>query len=152
MIKLQVNGQIYDLDVDPDTPLLWVLREQLGLTGAKYSCGIGECGACTVHLNDEPYPSCSITAGEAVGQKITTIEGLKGRTADALFKSWAEVDAPQCGYCQPGQIMHAAALLSLSPKPVPHEIDQAMSNVLCRCGTYQDIREAVQKAAEELEK
>ncbi len=151
MIKLRVNGQTHDIDVDPDTPLLWVLREQLGLTGTKYSCGIGECGSCTVHMDGEPFPSCSVTAAEAVDREITTIEGLKGRTATVLFKSWAEVDAPQCGYCQPGQIMNAAALLEINPKPTREEIDQAMSAVLCRCGTYPDVRRAVQKAAEELE-
>ena len=150
MITLRVNGQTHDIDVDPDTPLLWVLREQLGLTGTKYSCGIGECGSCTVHMDGEPFPSCSVTAAEAVDREITTIEGLKGRTATALFKSWAEVDAPQCGYCQPGQIMNAAALLEVNPKPTREEIDQAMSVVLCRCGTYPDVRRAVRKASEEL--
>lgn len=150
MIRLQVNGKPCDVEVDPDIPLLWVLREQLGLTGTKYSCGIGECGACTVHIDGEAIPSCTVTAGEAAGKRITTIEGLEGRTAKALFNSWTQGDVPQCGYCQPGQIMQAAALLSKNPKPMEQEVEQAMSNVLCRCGTYQDIREAVLRAAKEM--
>jgi len=151
MIRLQVNGKPHDVDVDPDTPLLWVLREQLGLTGTKYGCGIGECGACTVHIDGEAVSSCTLTAGEAAGKRIITIEGLVGREAEALFKAWAEGDVPQCGFCQPGQIMQAAALLSRNPKPGEQEIERAMSNVLCRCGTYQDIREAVLRAAKEME-
>lgn len=150
MIKLYVNGKTYAVEADPDTPLLWVLREQMGLTGAKYGCGIGECGACTVHIDGEAVPSCTVPAGEAAGRKITTIEGLVGRVADALFTAWTEGDVPQCGYCQPGQIMQAAALLSSNPKPGEKEIERAMSNVLCRCGTYQDIREAVLRAAMEM--
>jgi isoquinoline 1-oxidoreductase alpha subunit len=150
MIRLLVNGKAYDVDVDPDTPLLWVLREQLGLTGTKYCCGIGECGACTVHLDGEAIPSCTVSAGEAAGRKITTIEGLSGRVAEVLFKAWTDGDVPQCGYCQPGQIMQAAALLSGNPKPGDEEIEKAMSNVLCRCGTYQGIRKAVQRAAKEM--
>jgi aerobic-type carbon monoxide dehydrogenase small subunit (CoxS/CutS family) len=152
MIRLQVNGKSYDVDVDPDTPLLWVLREQLGLTGTKYSCGIGECGACTVHIDGEAVPSCTVPAGEAAGRRITTIEGLEGREADALFKAWSDGDVPQCGYCQPGQIMQAAALLTIHPRPSDEEIERTMSNVLCRCGTYQDIREAVRRAAKEVER
>ncbi|PKN29147.1 MAG: (2Fe-2S)-binding protein [Deltaproteobacteria bacterium HGW-Deltaproteobacteria-21] len=151
MIRLQVNGKVRDVDVDPDTPLLWVLREQMGLTGTKYGCGIGECGACTVHIDGEAVPSCTVPAGEAVGRKITTIEGLSGKAAEVLFRAWTQGDVPQCGYCQPGQIMQAAALLSANPKPGHEEIEKAMSNVLCRCGTYQSIREAVQKAAKEME-
>lgn len=150
MIRLQVNGKAYEVDVDPDTPLLWVLREQMGLTGTKYGCGIGECGACTVHIDGEAVPSCTISAGEATGRKITTIEGLSGRAAEVLFKTWSDLDVPQCGYCQPGQIMQAAALLSANPNPRVEEIEKTMSNVLCRCGTYQGIREAVQRAAKEM--
>ncbi|MEW6668525.1 MAG: (2Fe-2S)-binding protein [Thermodesulfobacteriota bacterium] len=150
MLKLYVNGKTFDVEVDPDIPLLWVLREQLGLTGTKYSCGIGECGACTVHIDGEAVSSCSISAGEAAGKRITTIEGLAGRAADALFKAWAEGDVPQCGFCQPGQIMQAAALLSIEPNPGEQEIERVMSNVLCRCGTYQDIRQAILRAAKEM--
>lgn len=150
MITLQVNGKTVEVDVDPDTPLLWVVREQLGLTGTKYGCGIGECGACTVHMDGEAVPSCAISAGEAVGRKITTIEGLAGPEADALFKAWIEGDVPQCGYCQPAQLMQAAALLSGNHKPGDQEIERALSNVLCRCGTYQSIREAVHKAVKEM--
>jgi len=148
MLKLTVNGGTIKIDVDPDTPLLWVLREQLGLTGTKFSCGIGECGACTVHLDGEPVRSCAFTVGEASGKEITTIEGLKGPVADALRRSWIEGDVPQCGYCQPGQIMNAAALLASNRKPTNTDIDDAMSGVLCRCGTYQDIREAIVRASE----
>jgi isoquinoline 1-oxidoreductase alpha subunit len=150
MIRLQVNGKPYDVDVDPDTPLLWVLREQIGLTGTKYGCGIGECGACTVHIDGEAALSCTVSAGEVAGRKITTIEGLSGQASEVLFKAWSDGDVPQCGYCQPAQIMQAAALLSVNPNPGNEEIEKAMSNVLCRCGTYQSIREAVQKAAKEM--
>jgi len=152
MIRLDVNGKTYDVDVDPDTPLLWALREQIGLTGTKYGCGVGECGSCTVHIDGEAVPSCTLTVGEAEGRNITTIEGFSGRIADALFKAWSEEDVAQCGYCQPGQIMQAAALLSTNPNPKVEEIEKSMSNVLCRCGTYQRIREAVQKASKEMER
>jgi isoquinoline 1-oxidoreductase alpha subunit len=151
MIKLHVNGETRSVETDPDTPLLWVLREHLGLTGTKYSCGIGECGACTVLIDGEAVPSCSVAAGDVAGRKIVTIEGLTGRVAEALFKAWTEGDVPQCGYCQPGQIMRAAALLSANPAPGEEEIERAMSGVLCRCGTYQRIREAIERAAKELE-
>lgn len=148
MLKLTVNGRTSMIDVDPDTPLLWVLREQLGFTGTKFSCGIGECGACTVHLDGEPVRSCVFTVGEVSGKEITTIEGLKGPVADVLRRSWREGDVPQCGYCQPGQIMTAAALLTSNRKPTNADIDDAMSGVLCRCGTYRDIREAIVRASE----
>ncbi|RJR50555.1 MAG: (2Fe-2S)-binding protein [Desulfobacteraceae bacterium] len=151
MVRLQVNGKPFDVDVDSDTPLLWVLREWIGLTGTKYGCGVGECGACTVHLDGEAVPSCTISVGEAEGRDITTIEGLSGRIADALFNAWSDEDVPQCGYCQPGQIMKAAAFLSIHPSPNVEEIDKGMSDVLCRCGTYHRIRAAVQKAAKEME-
>ncbi len=150
MISLKVNGVSYDLDVDPETPLLWVLNEQLNLTGTKYSCGTGECGACTVIMDGEAELSCSITAEEAQNRDITTIEGLQGRTADALHKAWMEEDVAQCGYCQPGQIMTAVALLTHNPNPDDRAIDAEMSKVLCRCGTYQDIRSAIHKASSEV--
>ena len=150
MITLHVNGEEHRIQCDPDTPLLWVLRDHMGLTGTKYSCGIGECGSCNVHIDGVAVRSCSITAGEVQGQKIVTIEGLKGKVAEALFRAWADVDAPQCGYCQPGQILQAAELLADNPKPSDEDINDAMSGVLCRCGTYQHIREAVHKAAKEI--
>jgi isoquinoline 1-oxidoreductase subunit alpha len=147
MITLRVNGRIHELNVDPETPLLWVLRDNLGLIGTKYSCGIGECGSCTVHLNGEPIPSCSTPVSEVSGKEVTTIEGLKGSAAEALRRAWIENDVPQCGYCQPGQIMTAAALLAAKPNPTDEEIDEAMSKVLCRCGTYQHIRTGIHRAA-----
>ncbi len=150
MIRLLVNGKTHTVEADPETPLLWVLREQLGLTGAKYSCGIGECGACNIHMDGEAVPSCTVTAGEAAGQRIVTIEGLEGREAEALFSAWEAGDVPQCGYCQPGQIMQAATLLKENPRPEKADIQQVMSRVLCRCGTYQDVQAAVLRAAEEV--
>ena len=150
MLSLRVNGKDYALTVDPDTPLLWVLRDHLGLTGTKYSCGIGECGACTVHVDGKAVLSCTTTAGEVVGKEITTIEGLKGLVGDALRRAWIEEDVPQCGYCQPGQIMTAAALLTSKPRPTDAGIDDAMSGVLCRCGTYQQIHRAIHRAAVEI--
>ena len=149
MLTLRVNGTIHKLAVDPETPLLWVLREQLGLTGAKYSCGISECGACTVLINGEAVPSCSITVEELEGDDIVTIEGLEGSLADALRKAWIEEDVVQCGYCQPAQILSAAALLKSNANPDDDAIDAAMSAVLCRCGTYQAIRKAIHLAAKE---
>jgi aerobic-type carbon monoxide dehydrogenase small subunit (CoxS/CutS family) len=149
MIKLVVNGIVHKLDVEPDTPLLWVLREQLGLTGTKYCCGEGECGACMVHVDGKPTLSCVATIQEVSGKQVTTIEGLKGRLADALYRAWIEEDVPQCGYCQPGQIMTAAALLSANPHPTDDDITAAMKGVLCRCGTYSAIRRAIQRVAEE---
>jgi aerobic-type carbon monoxide dehydrogenase small subunit (CoxS/CutS family) len=150
MIQLNVNGKDYEIDVDPDTPLLWVIRDHLKLPGTKYSCGIGECGACTVHMDGEAVPSCSVTAEEAAGREIVTIEGLKGKIAQALKDAWAEEDVPQCGYCQPGQIMTAANLLIRKPDPSDEEIDDAMSAVLCRCGTYSSIRRAIHRASAEI--
>lgn len=147
MVRLTVNGKEHEIDVEPDTPLLWVLREDLGLLGTKYSCGIGQCGACTVIVDGEAVGSCVISAQEAEGHDITTIEGLNGPIAEALIEAWAEFDVPQCGYCQPGQIMTAAALLASNPSPSDEEIDSGMSRVLCRCGTYPEIRKAVRKAA-----
>lgn len=147
MISLRVNGRFYQLDVDPDAPLLSVLNEQLGLTGTKYSCGIGECGACTVIINGEAVLSCTTTVEEVQNLNIITIEGLEGPLADALLKAWIEEDVAQCGYCQPGQIMTAAALLTRNPDPGDHAIDSAMSSVLCRCGSYQGVRKAIHLAA-----
>lgn len=149
MLTLRVNGTMYKLVVDPDTPLLWVLREQLELTGTKYSCGIAECGACTVLINGEAVPSCSIAVEELEGDDIVTIEGLEGSLADALRKAWIEEDVVQCGYCQPAQILSAAALLKSNANPDDDAIDAAMSAVLCRCGTYQAIRKAIHLAARE---
>ena len=149
MLTLRVNGTIHKLAVDPETPLLWVLREQLGLTGTKYSCGIAECGACTVLINGEAVPSCSIAVEELEGDDIVTIEGLEGSLADALRKAWIEEDVVQCGYCQPAQILSAVALLKGNANPDDDAIDAAMSAVLCRCGTYQAIRKAIHLAAKE---
>jgi aerobic-type carbon monoxide dehydrogenase small subunit (CoxS/CutS family) len=148
MMELSVNGVVHRLEVDPDTPLLWVLREQLGLTGTKYCCGEGECGACTVHVDGKPALSCVVTMKEVAGRQVTTIEGLKGRVADALHRAWIEEDVPQCGYCQPGQIMTAAALLCVNPHPDDDDITAAMSAVLCRCGTYSMIRRAIHRVAQ----
>ena len=150
MLKLNVNGKVHHIEADPDTPLLWVLREQLELTGTKYSCGIGECGSCNVMVDDSVVKSCTLSIEEAAGSRITTIEGLQGPVADALFKTWEEDDVPQCGYCQPGQVIQAFELLQANPKPADEDIDEAMSEVLCRCGTYQHIRAAIHKAAREI--
>jgi len=147
MISLEVNGEMRRLEVDPQTPLLWVLREELGLCGTKYSCGVGECGACTVHLDGEAVQACVTTAAEAEGRRVTTIEGLQGPLAERLKQAWLEEDVPQCGYCQPGQIMTAAALLARNPRPAEAEIEAAMSGVLCRCGTYQQIRRVIGRVA-----
>ncbi len=147
MITLRVNDKAYKVDVDPETPLLWVLREQLGLTGTKYSCGIAECGACTVHIDGEPVLSCITTIEDVSGQDITTIEGLQGWIADSLREGWINEDVSQCGYCQPGQIMTAAALLESNPHPNDDDINNAMSGVYCRCGTYPEIRKAIHHAS-----
>src|SRR5215813_2924496 len=147
MAALSVNGQTHDVDADPNTPLLWVLREQIGLTGTKYGCGIAQCGACTVHIDGAAVRSCSLPASAVEGRQITTIEGLaQNGTMHPVQKAWAEIDVPQCGYCQSGQIMAAAALLKSNPSPSDSDIDAAMTNI-CRCGTYQRIREAVHLAA-----
>ncbi len=146
-IRLVVNGQARTADVDPDTPLLWVLRDALGLTGTKYSCGAGLCGACTVLLDGAPARSCQVTAAQAAGRKVTTIEGLSPDRSHPLQKAWLEEQVPQCGYCQSGQLMAAAALLAKNPQPTDAEIDAALSANLCRCGTYPRIRRAVHAAA-----
>ena len=150
MLSIKVNGTAYKLNIDPETPLLWVLREHLGLNGTKYCCGIAECGACTIHVDGEAVLSCAIAVGEVENSDITTIEGLKGKVAGALRQAWIEEDVPQCGYCQPGQIMTAAILLSEKPNPTDADIDEAMSGVLCRCGTYQAIRRAIHRAARQV--
>jgi aerobic-type carbon monoxide dehydrogenase small subunit (CoxS/CutS family) len=146
-LKVFVNGETHDLDVDPETPLLWVLREQLGLTGTKYGCGIAQCGACTVHLDGRPVRSCTVSVSAAAGQRVTTIEGLaNGDQLHPVQVAWMEVGVPQCGYCQSGQIMSAAALLAERPNPTDAQIDAAMAGNLCRCGTYLRIREGIRKA------
>ena len=147
MAKLNVNGKVLDLKVDPDTPLLWALREQGGLTGTKYGCGVAQCGACSVHINGEVQRSCSIPVSAVQPtDKIVTIEGLSPNLSHPVQKAWLALDVPQCGYCQSGQIMAAAALLAKKPKPTDADIDEAMTNI-CRCGTYQRIRAAVHMAA-----
>lgn len=147
MVKLNVNGTIRSIEASPEMPLLWALRDVLGLTGTKYGCGIAVCGACTVHVNGEPVRSC-VTPLSAVGeQKVTTIEGLSKDHTHPVQKAWLALDVPQCGYCQSGQIMSAAALLAKTPKPTDAQINDAMSGNLCRCGTYQRIRAAIHKAA-----
>jgi len=144
---LTVNGRSTTVDVPGDTPLLWVLRDVLNLHGTKYGCGIGQCGACTVHVGGQPVRSCSTPVSGAANAQITTIEGLSGTHAEALRTAWREMDVPQCGYCQAGQIMSAAALLSKHPKPTDQQIDAGMDGNLCRCGTYVRIREAIKRAA-----
>lgn len=147
MITLLVNGKRQSIDADPSMPLLWALRDLLGLRGTKYSCGIGLCGACTVHLDGEPVRSCLTTVETAQGKAVTTIEGLADDGDHPVQRAWVEANAPQCGYCQPGQIMSAVALLERSPNPTDTEIDAALAGNLCRCGTYLRIREAVKLAA-----
>ena len=147
-ISLNVNGQAYTVNVSPDTPLLWVLRDSLGLTGTKYGCGIGACGACTVHLDGEAVRSCSLPVGQVGERAITTIEGLSPNGDHPLQRAWIEEKVSQCGYCQPGQIMAAAALLLQNPNPSDADIDAALAGNLCRCGTYQRIRRAIHRAVE----
>jgi isoquinoline 1-oxidoreductase alpha subunit len=150
MAKLNINGNQYDVDAEPDTPLLWVIREQVGLTGTKYGCGIAQCGACSVHINGEVQRSCSMPLSAVQpSDRIITIEGLSPTGSHPVQKAWAAIDVPQCGYCQSGQIMAAAALLRKTPKPSDKDIDEAMTNI-CRCGTYQRIRAAVHLAASEI--
>ena len=147
MQKLNVNGKLRAVEVEEDTPLLWVIREQIGLTGTKYGCGVAQCGACSVHINGELKRSCSIKVGTLKsGDKIVTIEGLSPASSHPVQKAWLDLDVPQCGYCQSGQIMAAAALLASNPDPSDQDIDAAMTNI-CRCGTYQRIRAAVHTAA-----
>ena len=147
MVRLNINGKSIDVDVEADTPLLWVIRENVGLTGTKYGCGIAQCGACTVHINGVATRSCGMQVSEAVGKQITTIEGLaKNGAQHSVQKAWIENDVPQCGYCQSGMIMAVAALLKEKPKPTDADIDAAITNI-CRCGTFQQVREAIHMAA-----
>jgi isoquinoline 1-oxidoreductase alpha subunit len=146
-IALTLNGKHVTVKADPDTPLLWVLRDELGLTGTKFSCGAGLCGACTVHLDGHATRSCITPVSQAAGKKVTTIEGLSRQGEHPLQKAWVELEVSQCGYCQPGQIMSAAALLAKNPHPTDEEIDAAMNGNLCRCGTYNRIRAAIHHAA-----
>ncbi|GAB2611004.1 (2Fe-2S)-binding protein [Belliella aquatica] len=145
--NLRINEKNYEVDVEDDTPLLWVLRDHLGLVGTKYSCGIAQCGACTVHINGEATFSCTLPISSVGNDKVTTIEGLSEKGDHPVQKAWNEIDVAQCGYCQAGQIMNAASFLKKNPKPTLEEIDNAMNRNLCRCGTYHKIREAVALAA-----
>jgi aerobic-type carbon monoxide dehydrogenase small subunit (CoxS/CutS family) len=147
MIPIIINGKKRTVDVSPDTPLLWVLRETLGMTGTKFGCGIAQCGACTVHLEGKPIRSCSTPISFTQGKRITTIEGLSADGSHPLQRAWIAEEVPQCGYCQAGQIMSAAALLRTKPKPTDGDIDTAMAGNICRCGTYQRIRRAIHRAA-----
>jgi isoquinoline 1-oxidoreductase subunit alpha len=146
---LRVNGTLLKVTAEPDTPLLWILRDELQLTGTKYGCGVGVCGACTVHEGAAAVRSCQITASAAAGKSFTTIEGLSPAASHPCQSAWMEEDVAQCGFCQPGMIMEAAALLKLRPRPTDAEIDSAMSHHVCRCGTYQRIRKAIHRAAQE---
>jgi isoquinoline 1-oxidoreductase alpha subunit len=148
MIKFRVNRKEHEVDVSPDTPLLWVIRETVGLTGTKYGCGMALCGACTVHLDGEAVRSCVTPVSRAAGKEITTIEGLSSDVGRALQRAWIAEDVPQCGYCQSGQIMAAAVLLRENPKPSDADINNAMAGNICRCGTYQRIRRAIHLAAQ----
>ena len=147
-ILFEVNGQKRSVDVDPQTPLLWVLRDTLNLTGTKYGCGIAACGACTVHVDGEPARSCSLPVGSVAGKKITTIEGLSTNRSHPVQQAWIAEQVPQCGYCQSGQIMTAVAFLKKNPRPSEADVDEAMSNNICRCGTAQRMRSAVLRAAD----
>jgi isoquinoline 1-oxidoreductase alpha subunit len=147
-MKLQINGEEHDVSAPPDTPLLWVLRDELGLTGTKFGCGMAQCGACTVHLDGHALRSCVLPVSRAVGHRITTIEGIDPDGGHPVQKAWAELDVVQCGYCQSGQIMAAVALLQEVPQPTDADIDHALSGNICRCGTYQRIRAAVHRAAQ----
>ena len=147
MANLTINGKAFELDVEPDTPLLWAIRENAGLTGTKYGCGIAQCGACTVHIDGAAVRSCGVAVSEAVGKQITTIEGLaSGGVLHKVQQAWVEHDVPQCGYCQSGMIMAVASLLAQKPKPTDADIDAAITNI-CRCGTYQQVRTAIHAAA-----
>ncbi len=148
MITLNINNTPNQVDASADMPLLWAIRDMVGLTGTKFGCGIAQCGACTVHVDGKPVRSCSFPVAAAVGKKITTIEGMKDKITEAIQNAWVELQVPQCGYCQSGQIMSATALLKAKPNPTDADIDAAMQGNLCRCGTYQRIRSAIHRAAE----
>lgn len=150
MIPLDVDGRAHQLDVEPEMPLLWALRDVLGVTGPKFGCGAALCGACTVHVDGQPVRACVTPVSAVQGKRVTTIAGLAGPVADAVLAAWDRVDVVQCGYCQPGQVMSACALLAKTPAPSDAEIDGAMAGNLCRCGTYQRIREAIHEAAKRL--
>ena len=150
MISLRINGQVHELDVDPEMPLLWAIRDVVGLTGTKYGCGKALCGACTVHVNGQPARSCSIPAGSVGAQNITTIEGLDSEVGQAVQSAWIELQVPQCGFCQSGQIMAATALLERIPDPDDQEINLALQGNICRCATYYRIRKAIKVAADNL--
>ncbi|HEX8021703.1 (2Fe-2S)-binding protein [Mucilaginibacter sp.] len=147
MIAITINGQHREVEADPNMPLLWVIRDLLGLTGTKFGCGVAQCGACTVHLNGEAVRSCVTKISRAAGQRVTTIEGLSVNNDHPLQQAWAEMDVPQCGYCQSGQLMSAAVLLRENSNPTDQDIDDAMSGNICRCGTYPRIRAAIHQAA-----
>jgi isoquinoline 1-oxidoreductase alpha subunit len=149
-VSLNVNGQNREVDVDPETPLLWVIREELGLTGTKYGCGVAQCGACTVHVDGQSLRSCAAPVSAVAGRKVTTIEGLASPAAKAVQKAWVDLDVVQCGYCQSGQIMSATVLLQQKPKPTDQDIDRAMAGNICRCATYQRIRAAIHAASKQL--
>lgn len=148
MIQLNINNKVYEVEASADMPLLWAIRDLVGLTGTKFGCGMAQCGACTVHVDGTPVRSCSFPVAAAAGKKITTIEGVNEKIGEAVKKAWIELQVPQCGYCQSGQIMSATALLKSKPHPTDADIDAAMQGNLCRCGTYQRIRSAIHRAAE----
>lgn len=151
MVAFTLNGEAQTLDVDPEMPLLWALRDVIGLTGTKFGCGLAQCGACTVHIDGTPTRSCQTMVSDIEGAAITTIEGVSGKVGETVQAVWTEMDVPQCGYCQSGQIMSATALLAATPKPTDEDIDSAMSGNLCRCATYQRIRAAIHEVAHRLE-
>ncbi|MEO1308430.1 MAG: (2Fe-2S)-binding protein [Pseudomonadota bacterium] len=151
MIEFTLNGKTRQVDVESDMPLLWVLRDELQMTGTKFGCGVASCGACTVHLNGEPVRSCQTYIGDVEGLEVTTIEGVDSQAASAVQTAWVELQVPQCGYCQSGQIMSASALLAETPKPTDDDIDAAMEGNLCRCASYVRIRKAIHRAAEIME-
>ena len=151
IIDLTVNGARHSVDVAPETPLLWVIRDQLRLTGTKFSCGIAQCGACTVHIDDRPVRSCSVPVSATAGKSVTTIEGLSADATHPVQLAWIDLDVPQCGYCQSGQLMSAAALLAKNKNPSDADIDAAMSGNICRCGTYARIKAAIKTAAAEMQ-
>ena len=148
---LKINGQAHQIDVDPNTPLLWAIRDNVGLTGTKYGCGVAQCGACTVYLDGQTVRSCSLPVSAVGKSEVTTIEGLSSKEGAAVQKAWVALDVPQCGYCQSGQIMSAASLLYLNPKPTDRDIDLAMNGNICRCAAYVRIRSAIHHAAKSLE-
>lgn len=150
MVSLKINGSGHELDLDPDMPLLWAVRDALDMTGTKYGCGIGQCGACTVHLDGQPVRSCQTPVSAAAGHEITTIEGIHGKVADAVQAAWRDLDVVQCGYCQSGQIMSAVGLLAQTPKPSDEDINNAMDGNVCRCATYVRIRAAIHQASTKL--